>query len=279
MPPPGPKGCGGFFSIFTPMNLDLSGKHALVAGSTQGIGRAAAVELALLGATVTLLARDAEKLARVVRELPTPAQQQHDYLVADFANPAHVQQVVLAKAAQVSYHILVNNTGGPPAGTALDAKPEEFLRALNSHLICNHHLVQALVPGMKQFGYGRIINIISTSVKIPIAGLGVSNTTRGAVASWAKTLSLEVAPFGITVNNVLPGSTQTGRIDDIIRNRALRSGKPESEIRQQMIDEIPAARMATPEEVAAAIAFLATPAAAYINGVNLPVDGGRTGAL
>jgi 3-oxoacyl-[acyl-carrier protein] reductase len=261
------------------MNLDLSGKHALVAGSTQGIGKATAVELAQLGARVTLLARDEQKLRAVAATLPTPMQQQHDYLVADFADPAVVQKVVQQKVTDTQYHILVNNTGGPPAGTALAATPEEFLRAFNSHLICNHHLVQALVPGMKKLGYGRIINIISTSVKIPIAGLGVSNTTRGAVASWAKTLSLELAAFGITVNNVLPGSTQTGRIDEIIRNRAMRAGCSEAEIRKQMIDEIPAGRMATPEEVAAAIAFLATPAAAYINGVNLPVDGGRTGSL
>ncbi len=261
------------------MNLDLSGKQALVAGSTQGIGKAAAAELALLGARVTLLARDEQKLQAVVRELPTPAHQQHDYLVADFADPSHVQKVAHERATHTPYCILVNNTGGPPAGPALDATPEEFLRALNSHLICNHHLVQELVPGMKKLGYGRIINIISTSVKIPIAGLGVSNTTRGAVASWAKTLSLELAAFGITVNNVLPGSTQTGRIEDIIRNRAVRTGKSADEIRQQMIEEIPAGRMATPEEVAAAIAFLATPAAAYINGVSLPVDGGRTGSI
>lgn len=261
------------------MNINLSGMRALVAGSTQGIGKAAAVELALLGAAVTLLARDAAKLAAVARELPTPAAQAHDFLVADFANPDEVARVAKACVANTHYHILVNNTGGPPAGAALDARPEDFLRALNSHLICNHLLVQALVPGMKKLAYGRIINVISTSVKIPIAGLGVSNTTRGAVANWAKTLSLELAPLGITVNNVLPGSTQTGRIEDIIRTRAARSGKPEAAIRQQMIDEIPAARMATPEEVAAAIAFLATPAAAYINGVNLPVDGGRTGSL
>lgn len=253
--------------------------HALVAGSTQGIGRAAAAELALLGASVTLVARDAAKLAAVAGQLPVAAGQAHDFLVADFANPDDVLRAVEKKTAATHYHILVNNTGGPPAGAALDARAADFLQALNSHLICNHLLVQALVPGMKKLGYGRIINIISTSVKIPIAGLGVSNTTRGAVASWAKTLSLELASFGITVNNVLPGSTQTGRIEDIIRNRALRSGKPEAEIRQHMIDEIPAGRMATPEEVAAAIAFLATPAAAYINGINLPVDGGRTGSL
>jgi len=176
-------------------------------------------------------------------------------------------------------HILINNTGGPPAGSAIDASTAEFVSAFSNHLLCNHILTQALVPGMKQGGYGRIINIISTSVKIPIAGLGVSNTIRGAVANWAKTLSNELAPYGITVNNVLPGSTMTGRIGFVIKSRAQKTGKPEEVIRNEMIDEIPAGRMADASEVAAAVAFLATPAAAYINGINVPVDGGRTGSL
>jgi 3-oxoacyl-[acyl-carrier protein] reductase len=175
--------------------------------------------------------------------------------------------------------VLVNNTGGPPAGQAIDASPEDFLAAFTSHLLCSQILVQAVVPGMKKNSYGRIINIISTSVKIPIRGLGVSNTTRGAMASWSKTLSLELAPFGITVNNILPGSTKTGRIDFVIRSQAAKSGKSEEEVRNQMISEIPAGRMAEASEVAAGIAFLATPAAGYITGVNIPVDGGRTGSM
>lgn len=261
------------------MNLDLTGKNALVCGSTQGIGRATALELARLGATVFLFARDEEKLKQTLTELPKPQHQQHNWLAADFNSPEQVGKVIRDFYNRHTAHILINNTGGPPGGTAIDASIDEYRIAFNSHLICNQLITQALVPGMKQSGYGRIINIISTSVKMPIRGLGVSNTIRGAVASWAKTLSLELAPYGITVNNVLPGATQTGRLDNLIQTKAQKSGKTAAEIRQEMIQEIPAGRIGLPEEVAAAIAFLATPAAAYINGVSLPVDGGRTGCF
>lgn len=261
------------------MNLDLTGKKALVCGSTQGIGKATAIELARLGATVFLFARNKEKLSETLAELPAPHAQQHDWIAADFNVPDQVGRVIRDFASRNTIHILVNNTGGPPGGTAIDASIDEYRIAFNSHLVCNQLITQSLVPGMKREGYGRIINIISTSVKMPIRGLGVSNTIRGAVASWAKTLSMELAPHGITVNNVLPGATQTGRLDSLIRTKAQNSGRTEDEIRKEMIHEIPSGRIGLPEEVAAAIAFLATPAAAYINGVSLPVDGGRTGCL
>lgn len=261
------------------MNLDLSGKHAIVCGSTQGIGKAAALELALLGASVTLVARDEQKLKHVWGELHHSGHQFHHHLAVDFSHPDEVRKKISEYMQKHAVHILVNNTGGPPGGTAIDAKPEEFLSAFNSHLICNQIITQAVVPSMKQEKYGRIINIISTSVKIPIRGLGVSNTIRGAVANWAKTLSLELAPYGITVNNVLPGATQTARLDWLIKSKAEKSGKTEDEIRNEMTAEIPAGRIGNASEVAAAIAFLASPAAGYINGINLPVDGGRTGSL
>lgn len=261
------------------MNLDLTGKHAIVCGSTQGIGKAAAIELALLGASVTLVARDEQKLKHVWAELHHSGHQFHHHLAADFSRPEEVKNKIGEYMQKHTVHILVNNTGGPPGGTAIDAKPEEFLSAFNNHLICNQIITQAVVPSMKQEKYGRIINIISTSVKIPIRGLGVSNTIRGAVANWAKTLSLELAPYGITVNNVLPGATQTGRLDWLIKSKAEKSGKSEEAVRNEMTAEIPAGRIGQASEVAAAIAFLASPAAGYINGINLPVDGGRTGSL
>jgi len=250
-----------------------------VGGSTQGIGKASAIELAQLGATVTLLSRNEEKLRAVLKELPTPANQTHNYLVADFNNPDQLKSAIQLFTKTNAVHILVNNTGGPPAGPAIDAAPEDFIRAFTSHLICNQILVQAVVGGMKQVAFGRIINIISTSVKVPLKGLGVSNTTRGAVANWAKTLSVELAPFGITVNNVLPGTTMTGRLDSLIKSKAEKSGKTYEDIKNEMISEVPAGRISEPNEVAAAVAFLATPAAGYINGINVPVDGGRTGSL
>jgi 3-oxoacyl-[acyl-carrier protein] reductase len=261
------------------MNLDLKGKTALVCGSTQGIGKASAIELALLGANVTLLARNEEKLKLCLAELDKTLGQHHQYLVADFEKPDQVREQVIKFTAQHNVHILINNTGGPPAGLAIDAKEEDFVKAFSSHLLCNHILVQACAEGMKREKYGRIINIISTSVKIPLRNLGVSNTIRGAVANWAKTLSVELAPFGITVNNVLPGATMTGRLEAIINNQANKTGKAFEEAKEEMTKEIPAGRIGEAREVAAAVAFLASPAAAYINGINVPVDGGRTGSL
>ncbi len=261
------------------MDLSLSGKRAVVCGSTQGIGKASAIELALLGATVTVVARNEEKLKAVVKELQVYSGVKHDYLVADFDNLAEVTEKINEYAAHTVAHILVNNTGGPSAGLALDAQPEEFVKAFSNHLLCNQVLVQALVSGMKSERFGRIINVISTSVKIPIKGLGVSNTIRGAVANWSKTLSLELAPFHITINNVLPGAALTTRLESIIQGKADKGGKTFDEAKEEMIAEIPAGRIAEASEVAAAVAFLATPAAAYITGINIPVDGGRTGSL
>ncbi|SHH85961.1 3-oxoacyl-[acyl-carrier protein] reductase [Chryseolinea serpens] len=261
------------------MNLDLKGKRAMVCGSTQGIGKAAAVELALLGASITLVARNEEALKEVAAQLQTGAGQQHDYIVADFSFPDDLKKKAEAYGAKNTVHILVNNTGGPPAGDALQAEPDDFVKAFSSHLLCNHILVKIVVPGMKQASYGRIINVISTSVKIPIRGLGVSNTVRGAVANWSKTLSVELAPFGITVNNVLPGASMTSRLESIIRTRAEKTGKTYEAVKHEMAAEVPAGRISDPSEIANAIAFLATPAAGYINGINVPVDGGRTGSL
>jgi 3-oxoacyl-[acyl-carrier protein] reductase len=261
------------------MDLSLNGKRALVCGSTQGIGKAAAIELALLGASITLVARNEQKLKLVRQELHSGPGQVHDYIVADFNFPDQLRTDVTSYTRLHTVHILVNNTGGPMAGPVADAKPHEFTAAFTTHLLCNHLLVQALVTGMKNENYGRIINIISTSVKIPIKGLGVSNTIRGAVANWSKTLSVELAPFGITVNNVLPGASMTARLESILKTKVEKSGKSMEEATAEMIAEIPAGRISDPKEVAAAVAFLATPAASYINGVNIPVDGGRTGSL
>lgn len=259
------------------MNLSLDGKRALVCGSTQGIGKACAIELAQLGASVTLMARNADQLRAVLAELPTRSGQQHDIAVADFANPANVASAL--SSLKQPHHILINNTGGPKGGPIIDAKPEEFLAAFQMHVICNQLLVQALAPGMKSARFGRIINIISTSVKAPLENLGVSNTIRAAVANWAKTLASELGPFGITVNNVLPGFTDTQRLASLFATKAEKTGKSVDEVTKAAIATIPAGRLGDAHEIAAAVAFLASPAAAYVNGINLPVDGGRTQSL
>lgn len=261
------------------MNLDLQHKNALVCGSTGGIGLASAIELSRLGAHVTLLARSEEKLKTALSQLVPHAVRAHDCIVADQSDTANLKACVSAALTSTTFHILVNNTGGPPPGTALDADFSAFAEAFQAHLGAAQTLAQLVTPGMQVSGYGRIINVISTSVRIPIAGLGVSNTIRGAMASWAKTISLELGPSGITVNNVLPGSTVTPRLQAVIQSRAARTGKTTDEVIEEMKQEIPLRRLSEPEEVGALVAFLASPSAGYISGTSIPVDGGRTGSI
>lgn len=262
------------------MKIDLTGKNAVVCGSTQGIGRAIAIQFAASGANVVLVARSEESLRSVLRELPAVKTQNHNFIVADFSEPESLRQKMKNFTSENNpVHILVNNTGGPKGGDIHKADTSEFENTFRNHLICNHIMVQAVVDGMKNEKYGRIINIISTSVKQPIKNLGVSNTIRAAVANWSKTLSFELAPFGITVNNILPGATRTERLNSIFEARSKESGKSLEEISQLWLSEIPAGRFAKPEEPAYAAAFLASPLAGYINGINLPVDGGRLNCL
>ncbi|WP_282030691.1 SDR family oxidoreductase [Winogradskyella eximia] len=260
------------------MDLQLNNKYALVCGSTAGIGKATALALAAEGVQVTLIARNEDKLKATLAELPQ--QRPHDYIVADFSNPTELKAKVSDYISKHhGFHVLVNNTGGPKGGPVFSAEVDEFESAFTQHLKCNHVLVQTVVPFMKSEGYGRIINVISTSVKQPLDGLGVSNTIRGAVANWSKTLANELGQFGITVNNVLPGATGTERLTQIIKNKSAKSGSTEEEAANAMKSAVPAKRFAKPEELADAITFLASERAAYINGINLPVDGGRTKSL
>lgn len=262
------------------MNLDLTGKHALVCGASQGIGRATAHELAALGADVTLLARSADALEKVLAELPPiHSAQKHGYVATDMNDHAALRAQVEALANNGAVNILVNNTGGPPGGSAHTASLDDFRIAFNQHLMAAQIILQAILPGMQGSGYGRIVNVISTSVKEPIRNLGVSNTIRGAMASWSKTLATELGPSGITVNNVLPGYTRTQRLDQILADRARATGNTEEKIAEGMLATVPLRRFAEATEIANVIAFLASPAAGYVNGINVPVDGGRTLSL
>lgn len=260
------------------MNLNLTNKNALVCGSTAGIGKAAAIALSNEGVNVTLVARNEDKLKEVLSNLNPKGT--HNYIVVDFSNPLELKDKVSAFVSKHhGFHVLVNNTGGPRSGEILNATLEQFETTFTQHLKCNHVLVQTLVPFMKKEGFGRIINVISTSVKEPIPGLGVSNTIRGAVGNWSKTLSVELGEFGITVNNILPGFTETERLNEIVKVKAQKEGTTEKVMAEIMKSYAPAKRFAKPEETANAIVFLASEAASYINGVNLPVDGGRTKSL
>ena len=258
------------------MNLDLTGRNALVCGGSHGIGKAAAIELASLGANVTLLSRTEASLKKALSELPVKGAQKHAFIAHDMNDHAALAETV---AAASPFHIVVNNTGGPPGGQANAAKADEFTTAFSQHLLAGQTILQAVLPGMKAAHYGRIVNVISTSVKEPIKNLGVSNTIRGAVANWAKTLATELGGFGITVNNVLPGYTKTARLDQILGDRAKATQQDEAAIAKSMLASVPAARFADANEIGGVIAFLATPAASYINGINVPVDGGRTQSL
>jgi 3-oxoacyl-[acyl-carrier protein] reductase len=262
------------------MNLDLSNRTALVCGASQGLGAAVAKELALLGSNIILLARTEINLQHVQSELDISRRQKHQYIIADTSKPSElIEKVKAFLAAGNSIDIIVNNSGGPAAGPLLKTPINEMETAFYSHLIVSHLLAQIIVPGMKERGFGRIINVLSTSIKQPINGLGISNSIRAAVANWAKTLANEIGAFGITVNNVLPGYTNTDRLDYLFGKQADNAHVSKEEILKRTIDLIPAGRLGEPHEFGAAVAFLCSPAAAYINGINLPVDGGRLGSL
>ena len=262
------------------MNIDLSGKRALICGSTSGIGLACARLMAAAGANVCLLGRSEKGLAAALAQLPALPGGPHSSILADLAQPDAAAAAV-AKALDPArpFHILINNTGGPPAGSAIDADPAALLAAFNAQLLSAHALVRLLLPGFKASNYGRVINITSTSVKVPIPNLAISNIIRPAVAAWGKCLATELGPFGITVNNILPGYTATDRLDSIMKNRAAKQSISEDQVRKEIIAATPAGRFGQPDEIAAAALFLASPLAAYINGINLPIDGGRLGPL
>ena len=261
------------------MDINLKGKRALVCGASQGMGLAIAQQLATQGADVVVMARNKASLQQAVDTLSNDGTQEHQFLIADFSDTTQVQTAIESFVATHAVHILVNNTGGPAPGLATDAQPSDFTAAFNQHLICNQILSQAVIPSMQQAEYGRILNVISTSVKQPLPNLGVSNTIRGAVASWAKTLANELGQYNITVNNVLPGATETGRLAAIFENKAKKTGLSVDQVIAQEKSIIPMKRFGTPQEFANVVGFLASPAAAYLNGINIPVDGGRTACL
>ena len=262
------------------LSSSINGLNTLICGATSGIGKATAIEFSNSGANITLFSRNKDKLIDTLNLLKNNDNQNHQHLVGDFDNADGIKSTIEKHINNGNqYHILINNSGGPKGGSIANANPGEFINGFNRHLICNHIIFQALHSGMKNYNYGRVINIISTSVKQPIPGLGVSNTIRGAVASWAKTLSFEVAKNGIAVNNILPGFTDTERLSLLIDAKSNAENISVDAVAKAMKNTVPVGRFGKPEETAKAIAFLASPSASYINGVSLAVDGGRLSCI
>ena len=261
------------------MNTSLQRKKALVCGASQGIGKAIAIELAALGASCVILARNQQRLEGTLKELDESQGQSHTFEIVDFSDLEAFKKQIEQLSQQHEFDIIINNTGGPSAGLIFEADIFAFEQAFRQHLVCNHIIAQAIVPGMKKRGWGRIINIISTSVRIPLDNLGVSNTIRAAVASWSKTMSNELAQFGITVNSLLPGFISTSRLEEVSEGFAKRNSITKTEMEERMKASVPAKRFGDPAEIAAVAAFVASPAASYLNGICIPVDGGRTGSI
>ncbi len=257
------------------MNIRLDNKNALVCGGSKGIGFAIAKHFADMGANVTLLSRNEQNLIEAVSKLSKNSQQSHNYIAGDFIDPKPIMDEIKTQMNNgMQWQILVNNSGGPAPGTIVDASTEDFLDAFKRHVIMSQLLTQQLIPGMKAYNYGRILNVISISVKQPIENLGISNTIRGAMNSWSKTLSSEIAAFGITVNNLLPGHTRTERLESLFEKNAAKQNISIEKFAESIKSQIPAGRFAEPEELANLAGFLCSDKASFITGVNIQVDGG-----
>lgn len=253
--------------------FDLNNKRALVCGASKGIGFAIAKKFSELGASVTLSSSNEDNLKQAVSKLNNT--DKHDYFAVDFNDYKLVEQTVKNLIDKGNkYDILVNNSSGPAPGQLSDASTDDLLNAFQRHLFSSHLITKLLLPNMKNNKFGRIINIISISVKEPVANLGVSNTLRGAMNSWAKTLSKEVAPYGITVNNLLPGYTETERLKNLFNNTAKKENTDYETIASKITAKIPLGRLGQADDLANAAAFFASEEASYITGVNLPIDGG-----
>ncbi len=246
----------------------LDGKTALVCGASKGIGRACALMLARAGARVIACARSAADLDSLVNEMHGDG---HEGVLLDLEDLGAVRDAISGIG---TIHILLNNSGGPPGGPLLENTLEEFEGPFRRHLHAAHTITQALVPGMEEAGTGRIVNIISTSVREPIDNIGLSNTLRGAMASWAKSLSREL-PACVTINNIMPGFTDTDRLGSLATSISERTGKPVEDVRDEWMSGVPIQRLINPLETAVAVTWLCLPSSSAVRGISLAVDGGR----
>lgn len=261
------------------MDLGISGKRALVLAASRGLGLGIAKALAAEGCHVLICGRTGEKLKANVAAIEASGGKA-DYVVADLADAHFVDQMIHAVHDKLGgIDILVNNTGGPTPGTAEEMDAEKLYNFFQSMVVRVITLTNALVPLMKTQGFGRIVTVASSGVFEPIPNLALSNTLRGALVGWNKTLATETASYGVTANMLLPGSIHTDRIDELQAANAKRSGKPIEEIRAGALKAIPAGRLGKVEEFAAAAAFLCSMQASYITGSMIRVDGGAAKSL
>lgn len=256
------------------MNINLANKKTLVGGSTRGLGKAIALQMAACGATVTLMARNEEKLKETIILLPTPLNQIHNYLVTDFANFEGFKSDINKYFENNSIDILVNNTNGPSAGTVFEKSDLDYFAAFQLLFQTTCYVTTQALVSMRKQHFGRIINVCSITVKEPLPHLVLSNTMRSAVVSWAKTLSTEVAVNNITVNNILTGYFDTERLNEIIHHQANINNISTESQKKNMEANIPFKRLGKPEEYGHLVAFLASDYASYITGTSIPIDGG-----
>lgn len=246
----------------------LEGRTALVCGSSKGIGRSCALMLARAGAKVIACARTIEDLSSLIEEMHGEG---HKAIELDLEDLDEVEKVVSGLGI---VHILVNNSGGPPGGPLLENELDDFEGPFRRHLHASHVITKALVPKMESEGTGRIVNIISTSVREPIDNIGLSNTLRGAMASWSKSMSRELPPC-ITINNILPGFTDTDRLGSLADSISQRTGRSVDDVQDGWMSSVPIQRLIDPMETAAAVTWLCLPSSSGVRGVSLAVDGGR----
>jgi 3-oxoacyl-[acyl-carrier protein] reductase len=255
-------------------NSALKGFRALICGASKGIGRSIAKSMAKVGADVIICSRSKEVLDELCDELMSIGANSAKSLALDLENIEEVKKSISEILNEGPIHILINNASGPPGGPLLNVELSEFEPAFKRHLHAAHTITRMLVPGMEDSGMGRIVNIISTSVREPIENIGLSNTLRGAMASWSKSLSREL-PACITINNILPGFTDTSRLNSLAKSISDRTGKNIPEIQQNWMNQVPIGRLIDPQETALAATFLCLPSSGGIRGISLAVDGGR----
>ncbi len=256
------------------MLISLKDKKALIGGSSGGIGKAIAIELAKSGAKVTLMARNEEKLKNVLEELRAFGDQNHDYILVDFNNFQAFKATIEKYFKQNKIDILVNNTQGPPPGNSLEVRTEDYQNAFDLLFKTVVLTTQLALDHMTKNKWGRIINVASVSVKEPLSYLALSNSIRAAVVTWGKSLATDVAKEGITVNNILTGYFDTERIAQLNQKKAEQMAISVEEVRQAMEQMVPIKRIGDPKEYGYLVAFLASDKASYITGTNIPIDGG-----